>query len=174
MERFDLIYFEQPVEGIERLAQVARAIDVPVMADESAWNAHDVIQIIEQRAAQIVSIYTTKPGGLYGAMEAAAVARAAGLICNVNGSVETGVGNLANLALAAAAPAIVLSCVVPVSTPAQAQSGQIAGIYYKDDLIAEPMRLVDGAIELPTASGMGIAVDKDKVRRYRVGGRSEG
>jgi muconate cycloisomerase len=174
MERFDLIYFEQPVEGIERLAQVARAIDVPVMADESAWNAHDVIQIIEQRAAQIVSIYTTKPGGLYRAMEAAAVARAAGIICNVNGSVETGIGNLANLALAAAAPAVVLSCVVPVSTPAEAQSGQIAGIYYKDDLIAEPMRLVDGAIELPTASGMGIAVDKDKVRRYRVGGRSEG
>jgi muconate cycloisomerase len=174
MERFDLIYFEQPVEGIERLAQVARAIDVPVMADESAWNAHDVIQIIEQRAAQIVSIYTTKPGGLYRAMEAAAVARAAGLICNVNGSVETGIGNLANLALAAAAPAVVLSCVVPVSTPAEAQSGQIAGIYYKDDLIAEPMRLVDGAIELPTASGMGIAVDKDKVARYRVGGPPKG
>ena len=170
MERFDLIYFEQPVEGIERLAQVARAIDVPVMADESAWNAHDVIQIIEQRAAQIVSIYTTKPGGLYRAMEAAAVARAAGLICNVNGSVETGIGNLANLALAAAAPAVVLSCVVPVSTPAEAQSGQIAGIYYKDDLIAQPMLLVDGAIELPTASGMGIAVDKSKIARYRVGG----
>jgi muconate cycloisomerase len=170
MERFDLIYFEQPVEGIERLAQVARAIDVPVMADESAWNAHDVIQIIEQRAAQIVSIYTTKPGGLYRAMEAAAVARAAGIICNVNGSVETGIGNLANLALAAAAPAVVLSCVVPVSTPAEAQSGQIAGIYYKDDLIAQPMRLVQGAIELPTASGMGIAVDKNKIARYRVGG----
>jgi muconate cycloisomerase len=174
MERFDLIYFEQPVEGIERLAQVARAIDVPVMADESAWNAHDVIQIIEQRAAQIVSIYTTKPGGLYRAMEAAAVARAAGLICNVNGSVETGIGNLANLALAAAAPAVVLSCVVPVSTPVEAQSGQIAGIYYKDDLIAQPMRLVDGAIELPTASGMGIAVDKGKIARYRVGGPTNG
>ena len=170
MERSDLIYFEQPVEGIERLAEVARAIDVPVMADESAWNAHDVIQIAEQRAAQIVSIYTTKPGGLYRAMEAAALARAAGIICNVNGSVETGVGNLANLALAAAAPAVVLSCVVPVSTPAEAQSGQIAGIYYKDDLIAQPMRLVDGAIELPTGSGMGIAVDKDKIARYRVGG----
>jgi muconate cycloisomerase len=174
MERFDLIYFEQPVEGIERLAQVARAIDVPVMADESAWNAHDVIQIIEQRAAQIVSIYTTKPGGLYRAMEAAAVARAAGIICNVNGSVETGIGNLANLALAAAAPAVVLSCVVPVSTPAEAQSGQIAGIYYKDDLIAQPMRLVDGAIELPTASGMGIAVDKNKIARYRVGASIKG
>src|SRR6478609_2272139 len=168
MERFDLIYFEQPVEGIERLAEVARAIDVLVMADESAWNAHDVIQIIEKRAAQIVSIYTTKPGGLYRAMEVAAVARAAGIICNVNGSVETGVGNLANLQLAAAAPAAVLSCVVPVSTPAQAQSGQIAGIYYKDDLIAEPMRYADGSIELPTGPGMGIAVDEAKVRKYAV------
>src|SRR4051812_33604144 len=168
MERFDLIYFEQPVQGIERLAEVARAIDTPVMADESAWNAHDVIQIVEKRAAQIVSIYTTKPGGLYHAMEVAAVARAAGIICNVNGSVETGVGNLANLQLAASAPAAALSCVVPVSTPAEAQSGQIAGIYYKDDLIVEPMHFVDGAIELPTGTGMGIAVDEAKIQRYSV------
>jgi muconate cycloisomerase len=171
MEKYDLIYFEQPVEGIERLAEVARAIDVPVMADESAWNAHDLIQIIEKRAAQIVSIYTTKPGGLYHAMEAAAVARAAGIICNVNGSIETGIGNLANLQLAAAAPAVVLSCVVPVSTPAEAQSGQIAGIYYKDDLLVEPMRFVDGAIELPKGNGMGIEADEAKIKRYRVDDR---
>jgi muconate cycloisomerase len=168
MEPSDLIYFEQPVEGIERLAEVARAIDVPVMADESAWNAHDVIQIVEKRAAQIVSIYTTKPGGLYRAMEVAAVARAAGIICNVNGSVETGVGNLANLQLAAAAAPVVLSCVIPVSTPAQAQSGNVAGIYYNDDLIAEPMRFVDGAIDLPSGVGMGIPVDEAKIRHYTV------
>jgi muconate cycloisomerase len=174
MERFDLGYFEQPVEGIARLAEVARAIDAPVMADESAWNAHDVIEIIERRAAQIISLYTTKPGGLYRAMETAAVARAAGLVCNVNGSVETGIGNLANLALAASAPAAELSCVVPVSTPAEAQSGQVGGIYYKDDLIAVPMRLADGAIELPSGNGMGIAVDETKVRRYCVEVRQVG
>jgi muconate cycloisomerase len=174
MEAHDLIYFEQPVEGIARLAEVARAIDAPVMADESAWNAHDVIEIIEKRAAQIVSIYTTKPGGLYRAMEVAAVAQAAGLICNVNGSVETGVGNLANLQLAAAAGPVVLSCVVPVSTPAEAQSGQVAGIYYKDDLISEPMRFSDGAIDLPMGAGMGIAVDEAKVRRYAAKAVSAG
>lgn len=168
MEPSGLIYFEQPVEGIERLAEVARAIDVPVMADESAWNAHDVIQIVERRAAQIISIYTTKPGGLYRAMEVAAVARAAGIICNVNGSVETGVGNLANLQLAAAAAPVVLSCVIPVSTPAQAQCGNVAGVYYKDDLIAEPMRFVDGAIDLPSGVGMGIPVDEAKIRHYTV------
>jgi muconate cycloisomerase len=154
--------------GIEGLAAVARAIDPPVMADESAWNAHDVVQIIDKRAAQIVSIYTTKPGGLYKAMEVAVVCRAAGIICNVNGSVETGVGNLANIHLAAAAPAVVLSCVVPVSTPKEAQRGQIGGIYYKDDLIKEPFKLVDGAVEVPQGPGMGIAVDEAKIETYRV------
>ena len=168
MARCDLVYFEQPVEGIARLAEVARAIDAPVMADESAWNAHDVIEIIEKRAAQIVSIYTTKPGGLFRAMEVAAVARAAGLVCNVNGSVETGIGNRANIVLASVAPVVTLSCVVPVSTPAKAQSGQVAGIYYKDDLIAVRMHFADGAIEVPTGAGMGIAVDEAKVRKYLV------
>jgi muconate cycloisomerase len=168
MARCDLLYFEQPVEGIARLAEVARAVDAPVMADESAWNAHDVIEIIEKRAAQIVSIYTTKPGGLFRAMEVAAVARAAGIVCNVNGSVETGIGNRANIVLASVAPAVTLSCVVPISTPAEAQSGQVAGIYYRDDLIAAPMRFADGAIEVPAGAGMGIAVDEAKVKKYAV------
>lgn len=168
MEKYKLKYVEQPVQGIEGLAAVARAIDQPVMADESAWNAHDVIQIIDKRAAQIVSIYTTKPGGLYKAMEVNAVCRAAGIICNVNGSVETGVGNLANIQLAAAASAVVLSCVVPVSTPADAQSGQVGGIYYTDDLLEQPFNLVDGAIEVPESPGMGIDVDEAKIEKYRV------
>jgi len=166
MESCRIKYFEQPVHGLERMAEVARAIDAPVMADETAWNAHDVIQIVEKRAAQIVSIYTTKPGGLYRAMQVAAVCSAAGLVCNVNGSIETGVGNLANLQLAAAAEPVTLSCVIPVSTPAEAQHGQVAGIYYKDDLLAEPMVLRDGALALPTAPGMGMSIDEAKIRRF--------
>ncbi|MCH7570054.1 MAG: mandelate racemase [Deltaproteobacteria bacterium] len=106
MEEYGILYMEQPVEGIDRMAEVARAIETPVMADESAWSPRDVLDIFERRAADMVSIYTTKPGGLYRAMEVAAVCRAAGIVCNVNGSVETGIGNLANLHLAAAAAAV--------------------------------------------------------------------
>ena len=168
MEPYGLTYAEQPVEGIDRMAEVVRGVETPVMADESAWTAHDVVEIAERRAADIVSIYTTKPGGLYRAMEVAAVARAAGLACNVNGSVETGVGNLANIHVAAAAPAVTLSCVVPVSTPAEAQRGQIAGIYYRDDLIAAPFAFADGAVTVPEGPGMGIDVDLAKVERYRA------
>lgn len=168
MEKNRLKYVEQPVMGIERLAEVACRIDAPVMADESAWNAHDSIQIIQSGKVQIVSLYTTKAGGLYKAMEIGAVCRAAGIICNVNGSIETGVGNLANVQLAAASPAVTLSCVIPVSTPAQAQRGQLGGIYYTDDLLVEPMRLSEGAIVVPTGPGMGIDVDITKIEKYRV------
>ena len=82
--------------------------------------------------------------------------RAAGIICNVNGSVETGVGNLANIQLAAAAPRRPCS---PASFRSrrrpQEQRGQIGGIYYKDDLLARGMKLTDGAIELPDGTGHG-------------------
>jgi muconate cycloisomerase len=169
MERHDLLYVEQPVEGLDRLAEVARAIDIPVMADETAWTAHDALEIAERRAAEIVSIYTTKPGGLYRALEVAAVCRAAGLRCNVNGSVETGIGNRANLIFAAASPAVTMSCVVPVSTPEEALSPkQVAGIYYRDDLIADAFAFKDGAIAVPDAPGLGWAVDLAKIERYRL------
>ena len=101
-------------------------------------------------------------------MEVAAVCRAAGIICNVNGSVELGVGNRANITLAAAAPAVTLSCVVPVSAPAEYLDGRMGGIYYRDDLLATPMRFVDGAIEVPDTPGLGIAVDEAKIEKYRV------
>lgn len=168
IEDCNLLYVEQPVMGIERIARVAVAIDAPVMADESAWNAHDVIQIVAREAAQIVSIYATKPGGLYRAMQVSAVCEAAGIVCNVNGSVELGIGNLANLHLAAAAPAVTLSSVIPVSMPAEHQHGRIGGIYYADDLLAEPMQFEDGGIRVPTAPGMGIAVDEAKIEKYTV------
>jgi muconate cycloisomerase len=169
MERFGLLYVEQPVQGIDGLAEVAHAIDIPVMADESAWTARDALEIAERRAAEIVSIYTTKPGGLFRALEVAAVCRAAGIRCNVNGSVETGVGNRANLIFAAAAPAVTLSCVVPVSTPAERLGpDQVGGIYYRDDLVTEPFQTEAGSVAVPDAPGLGWNVDEAKIERYRI------
>ena len=37
MEEYNLLYMEQPVEGIDQMAEVARRVDTPIMADESAW-----------------------------------------------------------------------------------------------------------------------------------------
>lgn len=169
MEPYRLAYAEQPVAGMEGLAHVARATEIPVMADESCWRPEDALAIARTGAADYISIYTTKPGGLWRAMQVAAVAAAAGLPCNVNGSVETGVGNAANLHLAAAAAPVTLPCVVPVSTPAGSRPGAVAGRYYTDDLIQEPYALVGGSVLLPLGPGWGTTVDMEKVAGYRVG-----
>ncbi len=168
MAEFDLLYMEQPVEGIDRMAEVARRVDTPIMADESAWTAEDVFEIAHKMAADIISIYTTKPGGMFRAKQVAAVAQAAGLPCNVNGSVETGVGNAANIHLAASTGVVSYGCVVPVSMPREKSKPGIAGIYYQDDIIAEPFGFYDGEIIVSSKPGLGIEIDEDKLKHYRI------
>ena len=168
MEEFNLLYMEQPVEGIDQMAEVTRRVDTPIMADESAWTPQDVIEIIQKKAADVISIYTTKPGGMFKAKKVAAVAEAAGLKCNVNGSVETGVGNAANVHLAASTGVVTFGCVVPVSTPKGKGKGGIAGIYYQDDIIQEPFEYADGDVIVSSKPGLGIELDEDKLKQYRI------
>lgn len=168
MEEYGIRYMEQPVEGIDAMAEVARRVATPIMADESAWTPQDVLEIVQKRAAEIISLYTTKPGGLFKAKKVAAVAEAGGLQCNVNGSVETGVGNAANLHLAASTAVASLPCVVPVSTPKGKGKKGIAGIYYQDDVIAEPFEYRDGDIVVSSKPGLGIELDEEKIKYYRA------
>jgi muconate cycloisomerase len=168
MEEYNIRYIEQPVEGIDAMAEVARQVGTPVMADESAWTPQDVLEIFKKKAAEIISLYTTKPGGLFKAKKVAAVAEAAGLECNVNGSMETGVGNAANLHLAASTAVASLACVIPVSTPLGKGRKGIAGIYYQDDIVTEAFDYVDGEIVVSSKPGLGIELDEEKVRRYRA------
>jgi muconate cycloisomerase len=167
MEPYDLLYMEQPVEGIDAMAEVARRVDTPIMADESAWTPQDVLEIARKKAADMISIYTTKPGGMLKAKKVAAVAESAGLKCNVNGSVETGVGNAANLHLAASTAVVALACVVPVSTPKGKGKKGIAGIYYQDDIIKEGFEFTEGDILISSKPGLGIELDEDKIKHYR-------
>ena len=50
MEAYDLLYMEQPVEGIDQMAEVAKRVDTPIMADESAWTPQDVIEIVAEES----------------------------------------------------------------------------------------------------------------------------
>jgi muconate cycloisomerase len=169
MEEFNLLYMEQPVEGIDQMAEVAHRVDTPIMADESAWTPQDVVEIVQKKAADLISIYTTKPGGMFKAKKVAAVAEAAGLKCNVNGSVETGIGNAANVHLAASTGVVTYGCVVPVSTPKGKGKGGIAGIYYQDDIIQEPFQYANGDVLVSSKPGLGVELDEEKLKLYRLG-----
>lgn len=161
-------YAEQPVEGLRSMARVAAAVDVPIMADESAWTPQDVLEIAAAGAADAISVYTTKPGGLLKAKKVAAVAEAAGLPCNVNGSAETGIGNAGNLHLACSTAAVTEACVLPITTLAGAEQTKVAGKFYLDDIIREPFRFANGCLEVPHGPGLGVELDMDKVQKYRV------
>lgn len=168
MTEFDIAYAEQPVDGVKAMAEVAARCDVPVMADESAWTERDVVAIAEARAAQYLSVYYTKPGGLWKAKRLLTVAGAHGMQCDVNGSGEMGVGNAANLQLAAAAPEVTLAGTIPVTSTSAVERTKVAGRKYLDDILRVPFEYREGHLVVPDGPGLGIEVDEDKLRRYAV------
>lgn len=163
MQAFDLLFHEQPVAGFEGLAEVARLVDVPVMADESAWTPADVLSLRDLHAASIISLYVTKPGGLYRALQVSIVASACGMTMDIGGSIEMGIGVAANLHLGVAVEALQWASVCPVPNPDGRAGVEMAGIYYLDDIIAEPLHYEDGQLRVPDGPGLGIQVDEAKL-----------
>ena len=160
---------EQPVEGLDAMAAVCRAVDIPVIVDEGCWTPQDAIEIVKRGSADVLSIYFTKSGGLIRSMEIGAIGRAAGLPTNVNGSLEGGVGNASNLHLAAALEGTVLPGVITVNTLAGREQTKVGGVFYTDDIITEPFEYADGCLKVPDKPGLGIELDPDKIEKYRAG-----
>ena len=169
MEAADLIYAEQPVEGIDGLAEVRRGIGVPLMADESAWNARDVIEIAERRAADIVSIYTTKPGGLFRAMQ---VARS-----GARGGADLQRQRLGrDRRRQSRQPPTSRRCRTCRAELRRYRSrcrpsigpGGSAGSIIPTTLSPPRWPMSGGAVPVPMGPGMGVEIDEAKIERYRV------
>jgi muconate cycloisomerase len=163
--RLDMI--EQPVEGRAEMAIATAGSPVPVMADESCWDALDALDVVRHRAADAISVYLAKAGGIVRARRMAAIAEAAQLPCDVNGSIESGIGNAANLHFALATRSLTLPSVIPVSAPAGRHPCRVAGNYYLDDVIAEPFEFRDGCLLPLERPGLGIEVEAAKLEKYR-------
>ena len=78
------------------------------------------------------------------------------------------VGNAANIHLAASTGVVSLGCVVPVSSPKEKAKQGIAGIFYQDDIITEPFGFEDGFIVVSARAGLGIELDENKLKHYRI------
>ena len=166
MEGSDVWFMEQPVEGLSAMKEVTKKSPIPIMADESAWTPNDALEIAKRRAADIISLYTMKPGGLMNAKKVAAIAEAAGIPCNVNGSGEMGVGNAANVQLAAAMKNVTLPCVIPITSVVGKERTKVANRIFMDDFVIDPFEYEDGYTIVRDTPGMGIEVDQDKLRKY--------
>ncbi len=158
---------EQPTAGLTYLAEVTAHAKVPIIADESCWDAADALEVVQRRAADCLSIYLAKAGGFVGARAVAAVAEAQCIPCDVNGSIESAIGNAANTHFVLAHRAVSLASVIPISAPGGAHPYVVAGRYYEDDVVSEAFEVQDGAILPLNRPGLGIEVDESRLAKYR-------
>lgn len=168
MREYDISAVEQPVEGRRAMAKVTAAVDVPVWTDEGVWTPQDALEVIQQNCADAITIYYSKSGGLQRSLQVGHIAAAAGMPTNLNGALETGIGNAANLHLAAALHGNVRPSVIPVTTLEGREICKAGGVFYTDDIVTEPFEYNDGALTVPEGPGLGVELDMNKVERYRV------
>ncbi|KWX67511.1 mandelate racemase [Mycobacterium sp. NAZ190054] len=165
-QEYDLLLCEQPLAGMRGLAEVARRINVPVMADESAWTVHDILELHQHGAAECFSCYVTKPGGLWRARQQAELAAALGMYHDIGGSIEFGIGTAANLHLGVAMERAILPSVCSVTAVEGSDGPRTAGVYYLDDVLTTPFEFRDGSLICPDTPGLGIEVDTVKLTKY--------
>ncbi|MBS1089719.1 mandelate racemase/muconate lactonizing enzyme family protein [Gluconobacter wancherniae] len=161
-------YVEQPSEGLRYMAEVTQHAAVSVVADESCWDIADAFDVVRERAADCLSIYLAKAGGFSGACKVADFAEANLMPCDVNGSIESCIGTAANVHFALARPSVTLPAVITISAPSGTHPYRVAGHYYDDDVLAEPMITRDGGICPLDAPGLGITIDEAKLQSFRI------
>lgn len=159
LEAFRPDFVEQPVKRHERaaLAAITRAVDVPVMADESVFGVVDAVDGANLRIADIFSLKIMKSGGIRRCLEVAAVARAAGIGVYCGCMFETSIAHAAGAHLAAALPELTLGCEFYMSN------------YFASADIADPtLPVSDGKVRLPQGAGLGVRPNPDALARHRV------
>ncbi|MEM9475167.1 MAG: enolase C-terminal domain-like protein [Pseudomonadota bacterium] len=159
LEAFRPDFVEQPVKLHEReaLAAITRAVDVPIMADESVFDPRDAFRGAAARIADVFSLKTAKSGGIRRCIEVAAIARAAGIEVYGGCMFETSVAHMAGAHLMAAIPDLTLGCEFYMST-----------YYAEADLSAAPFPVGGGQVHVPLTPGLGMVPDANKLAAYRT------
>ena len=153
LRRYDLEYVEQPCATLPEMATLRRLVDVPLAADESVRKAQDPMRVAGLGAADLVVLKVQPLGGIRRALS---VAEACGLPVVISSAIETSVGLVAGVALAAALPELPYACGLAT---AQMLTG---------DVVAEPLLPSDGVLPLRWPD-----VDADAVARHAASGDRE-
>ncbi len=100
---------EQPVKAhdIAGLKYVTERVQTPVMADESVFGPAEVVELIRQRAADIINIKLMKTGGISNAVLIADIAALYGVECMIGCMIETSISVAAAVHLAIAKSSVI-------------------------------------------------------------------
>jgi O-succinylbenzoate synthase len=156
LDELNLLLIEQPLSEDDlwdhRILQSGLA--TPICLDESILSARHARQALEMGACRIINIKAGRVGGLAEAVKIHHLCQAQAAPVWCGGMLETGVGRASNLALA--------------SLPGFTLPGDISATerYYLEDITEERFVLnPDSTIQVPTAPGLGVKVDRAALQR---------
>jgi muconate cycloisomerase len=162
MEPFGIELVEQPTPwwDFRGIAEVAAAVDTPIMPHESIFQFSDVKNLFDLGALGVLGLKTYRPGGgLTSARKLLDAARLMGVPCMLHDDVEMGVS------LAAAAQFI---------------AARYGDLKFKAELsgypewIADyaektPFKMEGGYAHVPEGPGLGVELDPAKMEKYTTG-----
>jgi L-alanine-DL-glutamate epimerase-like enolase superfamily enzyme len=150
-EKSDVALFEQPTRRGDHaaMADVRRRCGIPIMADESVFTPQDALEVIKAGAADVLSLYPGKHGGIRPTQAIARMAEAAGIPCTIGSNLEREVATAAMAHVTVATPN--LRC--------ERFPGDLIGpLYFEESLAAEPLRYRADRLFVPEAAGLGVEV----------------
>jgi muconate cycloisomerase len=152
MERIGALgAIEQPVERLEDLAEIARRMNTPVMADEAIYPPLDAIEVVRRKAASLALMKISKHGGLQNVHQIGQIFEAAGLTLSIAIYYDL-------IAVAATHLAAALPCAEWPSP----------FTYLQDTFVETPFGPEGLDLLVPDGPGLGVELDWDKVRHYTV------
>jgi muconate cycloisomerase len=142
-------------DRLDALASLTRHSSVPIAVSQSVTGPRAVMAAARSGAAQHASVNANRAGGLTAARNCAVVADAAGMSASLSSPPSVGIAMAAMVQMAAAT-----TCLV----------GGNECVYHqlRDDVLAEPIEIIDGMIALPPSAGLGVQVDRAKVDAYQA------
>ena len=150
-------YCEQPIKrhDIAGLRQIRRNSSVPIMADESLFDATDAIRLVREEAVDYFNIKLSKSGGIFEALKINAIAEAAGIPCMIGCMSESRFALTANAHFAASRQNIRF-CDLD------------ACFEHADDPVYGGITYTGYQIELPETPGIGAEIDSTSLKRMTV------
>ncbi|MFC9164863.1 glucarate dehydratase family protein [Streptomyces fungicidicus] len=150
-----LQYLEDPTEGIDGMAAVARETPTPLATNMCVVSFDDLAPAVAKGAVGIVLSDHHFWGGLRRCGQLAAMCETFGLGLSMHSNSHLGISLAAMTHLAAATPRLTYACDThwPWKRPDE------------DVVYPTPLRFAEGRLAVPTAPGLGVELDRDALAR---------
>jgi L-alanine-DL-glutamate epimerase-like enolase superfamily enzyme len=157
LEANNVFWLEEPFEpeDLDLYSALREEINVPLAAGENEFGAQGFRELIRTAAVDIVQPDASRCGGISEVKAVADLAQAAGLRV---------ASHTWSDAVAIMANAHVISTLPHGITVEVDQTGNP----FVEELLVEPLEIRDGVLQLSNAAGLGVALNRDVIERYRL------